>query len=150
MPYLLLIFGLLIGAYALYRFFINANIRQIKALFLAACLATLVIALFYMALTGKLAAALGLAAAIVPFVIAFFREKNSVASSDKNTQTEITTREDALEVLGLEDGASADDIKSAYKKLMQKVHPDQDGSEWMAAKLNQARDFLLKDNSADE
>lgn len=146
MPYILLILGLLIGGYALYRFFINANIKQIKALFLAASLATLVIALFYMALTGKLAAALGLGAAIIPFVVAYFRERRAIKDAPApDTKAEIETREDALEVLGLEDGASADDIKSAYKKLMQKVHPDQDGSEWMAAKLNQARDFLLKD-----
>ncbi|NCT40988.1 MAG: DnaJ domain-containing protein [Alphaproteobacteria bacterium] len=146
MPYLLLVFGLLIGAYALYRFFINANIQQIKALFLAACIATLVIALFYMALTGKLAAALGLATAIVPFVFAYLRERNlHDASSASGTQSEINTRKDALEVLGLHDDAGADDINSAYKKLMQKVHPDHEGSEWMAAKLNQARDFLLKD-----
>ena len=75
MPYVLLALGLLIGAYALYRFFINANTRQIKALFLTAAIATLVVALFYMALTGKLAAALGLGAAIIPFVIAGLRER---------------------------------------------------------------------------
>jgi len=145
MPYILLILGLLVGGYALYRFFINANIKQIKALFLAASVATLVIALFYMALTGKLAAALGLGAAIIPFIVAYFRERRSINESPApDAKTEIKSREDALEVLGLDDGAGEDDIKTAYKKLMQKVHPDQDGSEWMAAKLNQARDFLLK------
>ena len=77
MPYVLLALGLLIGAYALYRFFINANTRQIKALFLTAAIATLVVALFYMALTGKLAAALGLGAAIIPFVIAGLRERKN-------------------------------------------------------------------------
>lgn len=132
--------------YTLYRFFINANIKQIKALFLAASLATLVIALFYMALTGKLAAALGLGAAIIPFVVAYFRERRLMKDSPApDAKSEIKTREDALKVLGLKDGASEDNIKAAYKKLMTKVHPDQDGSEWMAAKLNQARDFLLKD-----
>lgn len=146
MPYILLVMGLLVGAYALYRFFINANIKQIKALFLAASLATLVIALFYMALTGKLAAALGLGAAIIPFVIAYFRERRKIEEGSNTAQdSEIKTREDALEVLGLQDDASEDDIKAAYKKLMQKVHPDHEGSEWIAAKLNQARDFLLKD-----
>ena len=146
MPYILLVLGLLVGAYALYRFFINANIKQIKALFLAASLATLVIALFYMALTGKLAAALGLGAAIIPFIVAYFRERRLMKDAPTpDTKTEIKTRADALEVLGLEDGASEHDIKAAYKKLMQKVHPDHEGSEWMAAKLNQARDFLLKD-----
>lgn len=54
------------------------------------------------------------------------------------------TRKDALDILGLKEDASAEDIKAAYKKLMKKVHPDQEGSEWMAAKLNQAKDLLLK------
>lgn len=145
MPYILLALGLLVGVYALYRFFINANTQQVKALFLTAAIATLVIALFYMALTGKLAAALGLGAAIIPFVIAYFRERRKTNAGDASLKdSEITTREDALDVLGLEDGASEKEIKAAYKKLIQKVHPDQDGSEWMAAKLNQARDLLLK------
>ena len=74
MPYILLALGLLIGAYALYRFFIHANTQQIKAMFLSAGIVALAIALFYMALTGKLAAALGLGAAIIPFVIAGLRE----------------------------------------------------------------------------
>lgn len=151
MPYALLVIGLLIGAYALYRFFINANTAQIKALFLTVSIAVLVIALFYMAVTGKLAAALGLGAAIVPFVIAGLREKKRANSDDTlssdtpDAQSEITTREQALEVLGLDADADEDTINAAYKKLMKKVHPDHEGSEWMAAKLNQARAFLLKD-----
>lgn len=145
MPYILLVLGLLIGAYALYRFFIKANTQQIRALFLTASIATLVIALFFMALTGRLAAALALAAAIIPFVIAHLREsKKREEQSAPPADSEITSRKDALEVLGLDNDASSDDIKAAYKKLMQKVHPDHEGSEWMAAKLNQARDLLLK------
>ena len=145
MPYILLVLGLLIGAYALYRFFINADTRQIKALFLTASIATLIIALFFMAVTGRLAAALALGAAVIPFVIAYLRERKKVKEQDTPpADSEITSREDALEVLGLDDGANEDDIKAAYKKLMQKVHPDHEGSEWMAAKLNQARDLLLK------
>lgn len=142
MPYVLLVIGLLIGAYALYRFFINANPSQIKALFLTASITTLVIALFFMAVTGRLGAALALGAAIIPFVIAYLRERKKAPAAP--TGESITTREDALDVLGLKDGATEDNITTAYKKLMQKVHPDHEGSEWMAAKLNQARDLLLK------
>ncbi len=146
MQYILLALGLMVGIYALYRFFINANIKQIKALFLTCSIATLVIALFYMALTGKLATALGLGAAIIPFVIAYFRERKIQKDMPQASGSyEIKTRADALDVLGLEEDVNDDEIKAAYKKLMQKVHPDHEGSEWMAAKLNQARDFLLND-----
>ena len=144
MPYLLLVFGLLIGAYALYRFFIKADTMQIKALFLTAALTAVVIALFYMALTGRLAAALVSCLALIPFAVSWLREREQQKSTPPpNINTEIATREDALEVLGLKDGASETEIKAAYQKLMKKVHPDHEGSEWMAAKLNQARDLLL-------
>ena len=100
-----------------------------------------------MAVTGRLPAALGLAAAIIPFVAAGLRDrKKEPTDSASTSQSEIKTREDALEVLGLKEGASIEEIKAAYKNLMQKVHPDHEGSEWMAAKLNQARDLLLKNS----
>lgn len=55
------------------------------------------------------------------------------------------SREEALAVLGLGPAASRDEIKRAYNELMQKFHPDHGGTDYMAAKLNQARDVLLAD-----
>jgi len=53
------------------------------------------------------------------------------------------TRARALEVLGLPDGASEDEIRHAHKRLMLKMHPDQGGTTYLAAQLNQAKDILL-------
>lgn len=52
------------------------------------------------------------------------------------------SRAEALSVLGLEEGASRDTILDAYRNLMKRVHPDRGGSDYLAAKLNQAKDVL--------
>lgn len=55
------------------------------------------------------------------------------------------TREEAYSILGLEPGADAAEIKAAHHRLMMACHPDRGGSDWLAARLNQARDVLLQD-----
>ena len=49
----------------------------------------------------------------------------------------------ALQVLGLSAGATRDDILNAYRRLMQKLHPDRGGTDYLAATLNQAKEILL-------
>jgi hypothetical protein len=57
------------------------------------------------------------------------------------------TPAEAYQILGLLPGASRADIQSAYRRLLQRLHPDQGGTAYLAAQLNRARDLLLADNA---
>lgn len=148
MHYFLLGLGLLFAVIGLYRFFLSASVSQIKSLFLTGFFIAFLVGVFYLAITGKLPAAIGLLVAVLPFFYQAspFSKKNrqKKPGSDARPSSAKISREEALEILGLDEKATADDIKAAHKKLIKKIHPDQDGSEWMAAKLNEARDKLLK------
>lgn len=60
--------------------------------------------------------------------------------------TEPPAADEAWQVLGLAPGASRDEIVRAHKRLMQKLHPDRGGNDYLAAKVNAARDRLLGPN----
>jgi len=52
-------------------------------------------------------------------------------------------RAEALQVLGLTDPVSEAEIRAAWVRLMRVAHPDGGGSDWLAARVNQAKDVLL-------
>lgn len=54
------------------------------------------------------------------------------------------SQQQARDILGVSESSSKKDINKAHKRLMQKLHPDRGGSDYLAQQINQARDVLLK------
>ncbi|MFQ3171085.1 MAG: DnaJ-domain-containing protein 1 [Oleispira sp.] len=70
-----------------------------------------------------------------------YSEENGQDSRPSDS-SEMTANE-AYAVLGLDQNATEEEVIAAHRKLMQKLHPDRGGSNYLAAKINQAKDLLV-------
>lgn len=74
-----------------------------------------------------------------------WREQLSEGSSERPraTASDPLTRTEALAILGLSAPYEKQDVVQAHRRLMQRLHPDHGGSNWLAARINEAKKILL-------
>lgn len=142
---------LLLGAVVLFvllggmRAFERASVTSIKALFAwIAALGGLSLA-FLLILTGRGGIALGALTLFGPLLYQQWQAARGkrIGGAAARRGPGLMSRQEAYEVLGLRPNATEAEIREAHRRLMRGAHPDAGGSDWLAARVNQARDILL-------
>lgn len=145
---------LIIGAAILFallggmRAFERASVTNIKSLLAwVAALGGLSLALLLI-LTGRGGFAVSALLLFGPLLWQKWREgafdgKIKGAPPPPQRASDGMTRDQAFEVLGVPPNATEQEIRDAHRRLMRAAHPDSGGSDWLAARINQARDVLL-------
>ena len=130
------------------RAFERASITTIKSFVMwVAALGGLLLALLLI-LTGREGIAVSALLLLGPILWDRFRNSHyaayfAPAGTAPGASSAKMTREEAYQILGLRPGATEAQIRAAHRRLMRAAHPDTGGSEWLATRLNQARDVLL-------
>jgi DnaJ-domain-containing protein 1 len=133
------------------RAFERASVASIKSLLAwIAALAGISLALL-LVLSGRFGIAVGALSLFGPLIWNYWRAAQTgparggadAGGGTGSRRSGAMTREEAYQVLGLQPGASEAEIRAAHRRLMRAAHPDSGGSDWVAARINQARDVLL-------
>ena len=131
------------------RGFAQARVANVKALLgWVAALAGLTVGTGLL-LTGRGAGAVGMLIVFGPLAWSWWQESKLTRKLGRGPgqappgRAGRMPRSEALDVLGLHDPVTEADVRAAYLRLIRVAHPDSGGSDWLAARVNQARDTLL-------
>lgn len=160
MPRIILIVALIIVVYMLAQWLKKGYQRNGRPFAMKAMLTAVAVVFVLLAAAGRvhwvgamLASAvagvryiLPLLLRSLPFLQSLQRARAESTSQQQQSQTSPTEMNinEALETLGLQAEPSKKEIIDAHRKLIQKLHPDRGGNDYLAAKINQAKDLLLK------
>lgn len=167
-----LLFFLIATGYALIRKFLSLSPLKRQQYFKTLGIASLLIVLVLLGVTGHLNWVLALMGVVITFLLRSlpilmryapqlhqlwrsFKKTASTDSESDNVNAETFTNSrgaknsgmtvtQAYKILGLSSEATKQDVIQAHKKLMQKMHPDRGGSDYLASQINLAKDLLLK------
>jgi DnaJ domain len=156
---LILIVAILLAIVIVLKQVKNTPPEQRKKLYLKVGIGLTAAVLLLLALMGRIHWIGGLVAAMVPVVRAafpyllrflpFFQQhisnKPQAEQQAPPQQAQVNVSlDEAYQVLGLEPGADKEAVIDAHRKLIQKMHPDRGGNDFLAAQINQAKEVLIK------
>ncbi len=118
------------------------------------------IALLLLVVTGRIPWLFAIFSAAVPWISRAMTARNlwkrfqktseqpNSTQNQQNRSIDTMTKAEALEILGLDDEATKEEIIATHRKLISKIHPDKGGTDFLARSINQAREVLLSDKNS--
>ena len=129
------------------RLFLNAKPETLMLLLKSVLGAVAIVIVVILMLSGRfINVIIGLAAliALLPSLRNFLKnQRNKKRPTIADPLSSMTVLQ-ACDILEVSSNATAQEIKAAHHRLMQKIHPDQGGSDYLAAQVNQAKEVLTR------
>ncbi len=153
MAYLILGVALLAGVLLAGRWFATADPKVLAKVLKRSFVVIVIAGIVFLAATGRLAWVIAAVPVLITWLVrlrvahrvfrGFGAAPGGAGKRAGGGTPGAMSVEEAWRVLGLEPGASRDEIKKTHRRLIAGLHPDRGGSDYLAAKINQAKDVLL-------